>query len=476
MTKASDPISLVLRIVGVVFKPGGRIAVALEQFSGNSLGARARRSSIWSAVDFGGSQGLRLASNLLLTRLLFPEAFGLMALVSVVMMGLALFSDTGIRQLIVQHERGDDPAFLDTAWTVQAIRGLILWLVVLAIAGPVASLYDEWQLAELLPVAGLALVIEGLKPTSVYTVNRHLAMGRYVRIKLGVQAIGLAILAVLAWQLQTVWALVIGNLISASLGVAAYRVFLPAKRNHFRLKVDDARKIFDFGKWIFLSTAAGFVINQGDRAVLGLFVPLEVLGVYNVGYFLASVPVFLNIALQQTVMTPLYRMKPPSNSEENRAQIFRARRLIAISMLTLSAVLAFAGPTLVEILYDDRYVQAGAMITLFSVSVVPLVTLSTVGAALIGVGDSRAMFFVFGTTAVLQTVFLLGTIKIFGVSGALISPGISILVSYPVRLMFSFKYRVFDPVQDIALTIVGYIAPITACITYREDLLKLIYA
>ena len=69
-----------------------------------------------------------LASNLILTRLLFPEAFGLMALGSVVLVGLQMFSDAGIGPSIAQSPRGDDPEFLDTAWTAQVLRGVILWL------------------------------------------------------------------------------------------------------------------------------------------------------------------------------------------------------------------------------------------------------------------------------------------------------------------------------------------------------------
>ena len=59
--------------------------------------------------------------------LLFPEAFGIMALVSVVLVGLAMFSDVGIGPAISQHKRGDDAAFLDTAWTINVVRGAALW-------------------------------------------------------------------------------------------------------------------------------------------------------------------------------------------------------------------------------------------------------------------------------------------------------------------------------------------------------------
>lgn len=455
-------------------KPAISVDSVLSQFVGEGVGARARRSSIWSVIDFGGGQGLRLISNLVLTRFLFPEAFGLMALVSVVIVGLALFSDTGIRPLIVQNDRGDDPDFLDTAWTVQIVRGVVLYAIVLAISAPVAALYDEPQLAQILPIAGLALMIDGLNPTAVHTVNRHLTLGRYVRIKLGAQAISLMALTALAWQLQTVWALVIGNLIGAILTTAGYYLFLPGRRNRFRMERGAARQIFRFGKWIFLSTAAGFLINQGDRAILGLYVSLEKLGIYNIGYFLASVPLLLNSALQQTVMTPLYRIKPPSESEENRTAIFRARRSITILMLAVAALLAFAGPTLVILLYDPRYIAAGAMITLFSVSMVPMVCLNTIGPALVGAGDARAMFFVVATTAIFQTTFLVVGVQFFGIPGALIAPGLSIMASYPLRLRYSLKYRVFDPVQDIGLTTIGFFIPFLACVIYWKEIEMLI--
>ena len=90
----------------------------LAAFHGNRLLARVLRSASWVMFGYGGSQALRLAANLILARLLFPEAFGLMALINVIIMGLALFSDTGINAAITQSARGDDPDFLDTAFSI----------------------------------------------------------------------------------------------------------------------------------------------------------------------------------------------------------------------------------------------------------------------------------------------------------------------------------------------------------------------
>lgn len=138
----------------------------LSKFShGTSLEARAARSLSLTVASFGTSQLIRLASNLILTRLLFPEAFGLMALVMVVLIGLGQFSDMGISPAIMQSRRGDDPDFLNTAWTIQIIRGVCLWLMTAALAWPMAQLYGEPALVGLLPVAGLSLLIDGFKTT-----------------------------------------------------------------------------------------------------------------------------------------------------------------------------------------------------------------------------------------------------------------------------------------------------------------------
>ncbi len=148
----------------------------LAHFRGASLSARVLRSSMLTVGSFGYAQAMRLGTNLILTRLLFPEAFGMMSLVGVVLMGLAQFSDVGTTPAILSSKRGDDPSFLDTAWTIQALRGIALWLVACLLAWPVSIAYGEPMLAQLLPVAALTLVISGFRPTRMDTANRHLML------------------------------------------------------------------------------------------------------------------------------------------------------------------------------------------------------------------------------------------------------------------------------------------------------------
>src|SRR3982751_4883712 len=80
----------------------------------------------WLTASYGTVPLPRLRNNVILARLLAPPILGLMALVNAIRTGVELLSDVGIMQNIISSPRGEDPLFYDTAWTLQALRGLVL--------------------------------------------------------------------------------------------------------------------------------------------------------------------------------------------------------------------------------------------------------------------------------------------------------------------------------------------------------------
>jgi O-antigen/teichoic acid export membrane protein len=230
--------------------------------------SRAARGSVWTALSFVAAQGFRLASNLILTRLLFPEAFGIMALVTVLLVGLTLFSDMGTGPAIMQSKRGDDPDFLNTAWTIQILRGGLLWLTACILAYPAALFYNQPLIAMLLPVASLSLLFAGFEPTRVDTANRHLLLGRLTVLDLISTLTGIVVMLVLAYVMRSVWALALGGVVTAAARLLILMLFMPGQRNHLRWEKAAGHELLHFGFWIFLSSVCGFLVSQGDRAVL----------------------------------------------------------------------------------------------------------------------------------------------------------------------------------------------------------------
>jgi len=419
-----------------------------QRIRGNGFAARLLRSSMFTLGSFGLTQILRFGSNLILTRLLFPEAFGLMALVTVIMVGLNMFSDLGTSPAIMQSKRGDDESFLNTAWTINVIRGVALWLVACALAWPVSVFYHAPDLVTLLPVAGLSLVITGFTPTHGDRANRHLMLGRVSLMDLGTQVTGIVVAVVFAVWYQSVWALVLSGILSALMQVALYNLFLDGARNRFHWDKTAADELIRFGRWIFFSTVAGFLVTQGDRAVLGRYLQTDMLGVYNIGFFLASFPMLMGYAMVRKIMIPVYRERPPGASVENFRKLRKMRGLLTLGLLGMVVVLAFWGFALIELLYDPRYVLAGSVVILVSVAQMPTIIGLTYDQAALAAGNSRDFFWLSMTKAVLTIGCLITGAELAGLYGALVGQLVAGILIFPLTSWVAHRQKAWDPLHD----------------------------
>lgn len=430
--------------------------------------ARVLRSSSWLMAGYAASQLVRLAANLILARLLFPEAFGMMALVNMVIAGLALFSDIGMTAQIAQSKRGDDPEFLNTAWTVQILRGLLLFTVACLLAEPFAAFYGTPELALYLAVAALSLLIGGFFPTRIDTANRHLALGRVTLLDLAAQVIGVATMVLLALATGSVLSLVIGVAVQALARLVLMHLYLPGQRNRLRWHRESLRELVGYGKWIFLSTAFWFLASQSDKAILGKFLFLDTLGLYNVAFFLASFPMLLGQHVTNSMLISVYREKPAHAAPENRRHLNRMRMAITGGLLLLLGLMALIGPWLVGLLYDDRYLLAGPIVTLIACAQLPAVIALTYDRAALAAGDSRSVFVLSACRGVAQVVLLIAGASWFGLIGAIAALGITAVTIYPVVIWLAAKHRVWHPTHDLGSALVA-LAMTTAALWLHWD-------
>ncbi len=409
---------------------------------------RLLRGAAFTSGGFVLSQALRFGANLVLARLLFPEAFGLMALMTMILQGLTMLSDTGVQQSIMQHRRGDDGDFLNTAWTLNLARGGALWLLACALAWPVSVLYDAPELLWALPVGGLTLVLGGAAPTKVFTAHRHIRVGRIVMLEFAGQTVGVVCMIGLAMALQSYWAMVAGMLTQSVARLVLEWTVLEGPRNRLRWERAAGGELLRFGGWILLSSAFGFALLQGDRAILGAFLTLDELGVYNIAWFLASAPILLAHAMMSKLLIPAYRESFEARATASDARIRRLRLGLSGGILALLAIMALGGPWLVTLLYDDRYSAAGAIIVMIScVQMLQLVSLTYDQAAL-AKGDSRRFFRVVALRATVQTAFFLAGVWLAGLAGALLGQALAAIGVYPAIVALARHTRVWDPRHD----------------------------
>jgi O-antigen/teichoic acid export membrane protein len=412
-----------------------RAAAAAPRVGPAEVGGRAAlRGTVWTVVGFGSGQALRLACNLILTRLLVPEAFGLMALVNALVMGLQLFSDVGIGPSIIQSKNGSDPRFLNTAWTVQAMRGLLLWLGTVLLAWPAAAFYEAPLLLWLLPAVGANAAIAGLNATSLHTLARRLARGPLVLLSVGSYAAGMAVtVAWVVWVQADVWGFVIGGLFASLITLAVSHLFLPGFRSRPCWDRASLGELVRFGKWIFLSTACTFLADQTDRLVLGRLASLETLGLYQLAHQLAWMPAYLLYGLSGQIVLPVYSRQ--HQSAEGLAPGIRWLHPLVTGFGAMMATGLFvAGPWLIDCLYGSRYAEAGWMVRFLAVAALFKMLEAAASTALLAVGHSRGPALSNGTKALALVVLLPGGYLLSGLPGLLGGLVAADLVRYAVTL------------------------------------------
>lgn len=426
------------------------------------------RGAAFTSGGFVLSQGMRFASNLILARLLFPEAFGLMALMAMVLTGLTMLSDTGVPQSIMQHKRGDDPDFLNTAWTLNLMRGVFLWLVACALAWPAAWLYEAPELMWILPLGGLSLIMLGAAPTRVFSAQRHLQLGRIMGIELASQALGIVVMVTLAWIYQTYWALVAGVLVTGAAKLVMEWSLLAGPRNRLAWDKAAGNELLRFGGWIMLSSAFGFVLLQGDRAILGVFLTVEKLGIYNIAYFLAFFPVLMAHTMMSKLLIPSYREAFAGKDGEHDRKIRRMRMGLTGAVMVLLSVMALIGPALIDLLYDDRYAEAGPIIVMISCAQMLSLIMLTYDQAALARGDSQRFFRVVAIRAVVQTACFVAGAALLGLPGALLGQAIAAVLVYPVVAALARHTGVWDKRHDAVYAALALL-PIAAALNLHWD-------
>lgn len=415
-----------------------------------SLRQRAIHGSAWTIAGYGAGQVLRFGSNLLLTRLLAPDVFGLMTLVNVIIQGLNMFSDIGIGPSIMQHPRGEDEHFLNTAWTLQVVRGLMLGGLCAALAAPAAWVYREPLLLAVLPVTGLNPALLGFSSTALHLANKRLRLARLTLLDLATQALTVAVTIALAAAWHNVWALVVGGLLGSAVKLAGSHLFFGGSWPRLTVDRSVMRDLVHFGRWVTVSTVLTFLINSGDRMVLGRVLSKAELGVYAIGFLIPQTLILLLQMISTRVIFPLCVQLGRHGPERVRSRLRTLKLAVMAALLPPLWLMTIFSQTLVDLLYDPRYRGAGWILRLFaSTTVIPVVTLS-VGAVLLAQGDSyRVMLqnlarFV-GVVALAIVGYLAG-----GATGLIVAFAAAPLANYPLMAWYAHRTGTWYPELDLA--------------------------
>jgi O-antigen/teichoic acid export membrane protein len=405
----------------------------------------------WTSLSYGISQAIRLVTNVVLARLLAPEILGIMALVNAIRTGVQLLSDVGINQNIVSNPRGSDPDFYDTAWTLQALRGVALAALCASLAIPAARFFNHAELAAILPVASIFFIFTGLDSTGRGLLQKQLNVARYGMFDIIVATVTLVAHVVAALITRTVWALVMGSLASGAAILIASFLYIPGIRHRFIIDRQSARELLQFGKWVFFSSIVFFLAMNFDRLYFAKQISLAQLGVYGIARGLADVISIFISTCSSTVLFPTIAAAGLA-PVDLRKRILRGRRTLLFAAAVGMGVFLALSDVIIELLYDPRYSQAGLILPILCIGVWFGILTATNDSILMGL--SRPAYPALSNAAKLAT-YVVGmplAFRFYGLGAAIAVISAGEIVKYATLWLLSHKEHLRFGRDDFVLT------------------------
>lgn len=314
--------------------------------------------TFWTIGAYGISTALRVVTNVALAHMLAPDIFGTMLIVYTLKTGIELISDVGINQNIVYNENADNPEFYNTAWTLQLLRSIGLWLAFVAAAWPIALFYQSPILAVVVPITSFSLVLSGLSSLSKSLLQKRMQIARLNVYEFIMTVIGSVATILFAYLDPTIWALVFGTLFSSVASMIGSYFLIPDLRHRFYISKRFTRQILNYGKWIFASSIVFFLSMYVDRLFLGKFIPIQLLGVYGIARSISDLSGNLTMRFGNIVLFPFVasHVQTPRADLHNQLAPLRAKFLFlaAVGFAIFVATADFA----IKIFYDQRYASA----------------------------------------------------------------------------------------------------------------------
>ncbi|MES2888979.1 MAG: oligosaccharide flippase family protein [Pseudomonadota bacterium] len=346
------------------------------QAAPTTLKSRLLRAGSWSFLGHVLSQVIRFGSNVLLAQFLMPDAFGLTGTVLVLTVGFALFSDLGIVQNVVRHPNGEDPNFLNTAWTVQIIRGVVIWLVSVGVAvflmvaagqGWVQQTYADPRMPWIIIATSFCAIFQGFESTKLLVERRHMRLKRLTQIELSGQVIATIVMALLAWWTRSIWALVIGAMVASFMRSLLTHVAITGMGNRLCWDRKVLKDLLSFGKWVFLSSILFFLASNSDRLILAALVEPTLMGLYAIAFTIISAPIMVVATLAGNLALPALSEVVRDRPQDLRSVALKFQRLSDYFLVPVVGIVGVAGPSVVNLFYNANFQEAGPILSILAI-------------------------------------------------------------------------------------------------------------
>lgn len=317
-----------------------------------SLRQRAVQGVFWSVVQKWGREAISFVILVVLSRLLAPEAFGLVALGLVFTEFVQIFLDQGFSAAIIQRKELD-AEHLDTAFWISVLSGIVLTVVGIAMSGLVAAFFDEPRLGPVVRWLSLVFIVSALSSTQMAILQRELAFKSLALRSMTAKLVGGIVGVIMAFAGFGVWSLVAQKLTA---GVAGVVVLWRASdwRPGFKLSKQHYKELFSFGVSVVGNNLLKTFVRRSNDFLIGYFLGATLLGIYTIGYRLLLVTLRIVTGIINSVAFPTFS-RLQQNPERMRRAFYKVTQYTSLFAFPVFLGLAVLAPDVIPALFGDKW-------------------------------------------------------------------------------------------------------------------------
>ncbi len=394
-----------------------------------------------TAAGAGWTVGWRMATRLLgllntliLTRLLLPSDFGLVALGSSFVVSLDAMSALGIEDALVR-ERAPDRELYDTAFTLNLIRSGLTATMLAVAALPTAAFFREPRLADVLLSLALGTVATGMTNIGIVDFRRTLSFHREFRLLIAPRLAGVLMTVIVALLARSYWALIAGILTGRSLTVILSYVMHPYRP---RLTLRAWRHLAGFSIWTWALSIATLVRDRADGFLIGWSLDATQVGIYSIGTEIADLPT-------TELVAPLGRacfsgFAAARHAGEDSGQTYlRVVAVVALLTFPLGIGISLLADPMVRLAFGSKWVEA-----IFVIQIAALFCSMTVFGQISNVlfgahAMLRSLFTITVSGMSLRVLLLVFLVPRMGIIGAVFAAGIPMLCEYTIYVAVTMR-------------------------------------
>jgi lipopolysaccharide exporter len=412
-----------------------------------SVSSRVARGTGWVVAWRVATRNLGLLSTLVLVRLLRPEDFGLVALATGFANVVDSLSAIGVQDALIR-ETDPNRDMYDTAFALNALRGVLTTVVIVALAWPTASFFSEPRLIGVMLTLAGAMLISAFENIGTVDFRRDFAFQKEFNLQIVPRVIGVVSTIVLAALWRSYWALVVGLVIWRVARLLQSYMMSPYRPG---LSLRSWRHLIGFSLWTWLLTVMFQVRDRSDSVIIGRLLGTERFGVFSIGSELGSLPVTEIVEpLSRTLFSGFALLHRTAASP---TRLYLGAVEIAI-MLILPAGLGISmvADPMVRVVMGTQWLGVVPVMQIIAIAC-PLSVFGNFSGAFLSAGGRPKATFLLASVSVVIRIPLVSVLAYdWGLPGAAVGVAIALVIDQGVFLWRTMRHLAVTPLDLLIST------------------------